>query len=106
MTLVPVVLLALLAAGAVLLLARASSEDAAAGDESPWESFRRGLRARREPDAEQAQAAAAAAVEPRDVSLADFLRANVQEGDGYLHVEELTEDLHRAAQTLRVRRGA
>ncbi|MFC8190446.1 hypothetical protein ACFUMH_02150 [Cellulomonas sp. NPDC057328] len=106
MTLVPVVLLALLAAAAVLLLARVGSEDAPAGEESLWDAFRRGWRARREPDPEQAEAAAAAAVEPQDVSLADFLRANAREGDGYLHVEELTEDLQRAAHTLRVRRGA
>ncbi|WP_246036859.1 MULTISPECIES: hypothetical protein [Cellulomonas] len=100
-----VVLLVLLAAVAVLLLARVSSDDAPGGFESPWQAFRRGLRARRAPETDEALAAAVQ-LEPQDVSLADFLRANVRSGDGYVDVEELTEDLHRVAQTLRVRRGA
>lgn len=100
-----VVLLVLLAAAAVLLLARVSSDDAPGGVESPWQAFRRGLRARRAPHTDDALAAALS-LEPQDVSLADFLRANVQSGDGYVDVDELTEDLHRVAQTLRVRRGA
>lgn len=64
--------------------------------ESPLQAFRRGLRARRHPDAEQLAAARAAAVEPVDVSLGEMLAANVERGEGYVSVDELTEHLLHA----------
>jgi len=97
-------LLAALLVAAVVLVAVPSGSDG----ESPWVAFRRGLRARRDPDAEQTEAARAAAARPVDLSLADFLRATASEGDGYLHPDELAEDLRlareRAAHVLRVGR--
>ena len=66
--------------------------------ESPLRAFRRGLRARRHPDAEQLAAARAAAVEPMDVSLSEMLAANVERGGGYLSVDELTEPLLHARE--------
>lgn len=66
--------------------------------EPPLRAFRRGLRARRHPDAEQLAAARAAAVEPLDVSLSEMLAANVERGGGYLSVDELTEPLLRARE--------
>ncbi len=97
------ILVALLAAAAVFLLVPVRSDG-----ESPWTAFRRGLRARRHPDAEQEEAARAAAAQPVDLSLADFLRATASEGDGYLQPEELADDLRtakdRATHVLRPRR--
>lgn len=103
MALVIWILVALLAAAAVLVVV--SSQSAGAG---PWQTFRRGLQARRDPDAEQAAAARAAAADPVDLSLAEFLRATASEGDGYLNPDELVDDLRtardRAAQVVRPRR--
>jgi len=99
------ILVALLAAAAVLVVVSAGAEA-----ESPWSAFRRGVRGRRHPDAEQAEAARAAAERPVDLSLADFLRATASEGDGYLHPDELADDLRsareRASHVLRPRRDA
>lgn len=99
------ILVALLAAAAVLVVVTSGTDGAGL-----WRTFRRGLQARRNPDAEQAAAARAAAAAPVDLSLADFLRATASEGDGYLHPEELVEDLRsareRAAHVVRQRRGA
>ena len=97
------ILVALLAAVAVFLVVPPSTQGA-----GPLTSFRRAWRGRKHPDAEQAEAARAAAAEPVDLSLADFLRATASEGDGYLHPEELAEDLRlareRATHVLRPRR--
>ena len=90
------ILVALLTAAAVLLVASAGAEKD--GEVSGWAAFRRGLQARRRPDPVQEEAARAAAAEPVDVSLADFLRATVTEGDGYLQPEDLAEDLQRARE--------
>ena len=62
-------------------------------DESPLRAFRRGLRGRRNPDAVQMAAARAAAVEPVDVSLGEMLAANLERGEGYVSVDELTGQL-------------
>ncbi|WP_207801425.1 MULTISPECIES: hypothetical protein [Cellulomonas] len=106
MAVVITLLLVALLVAAVALVAVPSRPDG----ESPWVAFRRGLRARRDPDVEQAEAARAAAARPVDLSLADFLRATASEGDGYLHPDELAEDLRlareRAAHVLRVGRDA
>jgi hypothetical protein len=102
-----VVLVALLVAAAVLVVVGVTTEherDAEGG----WQAFRRGLRGRRHPDDAQREAARAASADPVDLSLADFLRATVSEGDGYLHPDEISDDLQRAreraAQVLRARR--
>ncbi|UUI73221.1 hypothetical protein [Cellulomonas xiejunii] len=96
-------LVALLTAAAVLVVASSST-----GAANPLTTFRRGVRARRNPDREQAAAAQAAAAAPVDLSLADFLRATASEGDGYLNPDELIEDLRgareRAAAVVRPRR--
>lgn len=103
-----VIVLALLAAASVVLLA--STAAAPGGDGSAWESFRRGWRSRRHPDADQLDAARAAAVEPVDLSLAQFLRETAEVGDAYLNVDELAEDLQRArdraVRPLKARRSA
>ena len=79
-------------------------------DESPLQAFRRGLRGRRHPDADQLAAARAAAVEPVDVTLGEMLAANVERGEGYVSVDELTDQLlnarHVAARVLPARDGA
>lgn len=86
------IVLALIVAAAVLLLA-----SVAAGprdvDESPWQAFRRGWAARHETEGE---AAAAAAAEPVDLSLTEFLSATAERGEGYLQVDELADTLSRA----------
>lgn len=89
------IVLALLVAAAVLLVA---SRSASAGErrETPLRAFRNGLSGRRNPDAEQQAAAAAAAVEPVDLSLAEFLRETVDEGEAYLQVDDLAATLQRA----------
>jgi len=89
------ILIALLVAGGVLLLASAAS-GARDRQESPWRAFRRGLTGRKHPDAEQRAAAAAAAAQPVDLSLADFLSATAEEGEPYLDVDALTTTLHDA----------
>lgn len=103
MALVIWILVALLAAAAVFLVVSATGEDS-----GPRTSFRRAWRGRRHPDAEQEAAARAASARPVDLSLADFLRATASEGDGYLHPDELADDLRlareRAAHVLRPRR--
>lgn len=67
-------------------------------DESPLQAFRRGLRGRRHPDAEQVAAARAAAVEPVDVSLGEMIAANIERGEGYVSVDELTDQLLHARE--------
>jgi hypothetical protein len=91
------ILLALVVAGVVLLLASASEhrpQDGAA--ESPWRAFRRGLAARKSPEPDQLAAASAAQASPVDLSLADFLRQTTEEGEGYLNVDDLSDNLQRA----------
>ncbi|WP_029289368.1 hypothetical protein [Cellulomonas sp. HZM] len=88
------VVVALLVAAGVLLLASVMSTPRAV-DESPWQAFRAGWAARKDPDA---AAVAAAEAEPVDVSLVDMLRSTADDGDAYLHVEELSEGLHRARE--------
>lgn len=90
------VLVALIVAGVVLLVASASSADDRRDDESPWRAFRRGLAARRNPAPDQVAAAQAAEAEPVDLSLADFLRVTAEQGEGYLHVDDLADGLQRA----------
>jgi hypothetical protein len=91
-----VVVLALLAAAAVALLATA--EAPRREGEPPVRAFRRGLRSWLRPDADlRAEARAVASARPIDVSLDQMLRANVEQGPGYLDVGELTESLHVAA---------
>ncbi len=90
------VLVALAVAAAVLLVASSSDADDRRDDESPWQAFRRGLRARRHPAPDQIAAAQAADAEPVDLSLADFLNATAEQGEGYLHVDDLSAGLARA----------
>ena len=91
-----VVLLALLAAAAVALLATA--EAPRREGEPPVRAFRRGMRSWLRPDADlRAEARAVASARPVDVSLEQMLRANVEQGRGYLEAGELTESLHAAA---------
>ena len=56
-------------------------------------SLRAGLTGRDHPDAE---VSAAATAEPVDVSLAEFLSVTAEDGDPYLHVDDLTASLHDA----------
>lgn len=97
------ILLVLFVVAAALLVVTARG-----GQDGPWQTFLRGLRARRNPDPEQHAAARAASARPVDLSLADFLRATASEGDGYLRPDELVEDLRtvreRAAQAVRTSR--
>jgi hypothetical protein len=96
MALLIVVVLALLAATAVALLATA--EAPRREGERPVRAFRRGLRSLVRPDDDQrAEARALASAPPVDVSLEQMLRANVEQGGGYLDAGELTESLHAAA---------
>ncbi|OZB47604.1 MAG: hypothetical protein B7X40_09010 [Cellulomonas sp. 14-74-6] len=95
MAAVILVVVALLVTVVVLL---ASTPDGSGDGESPLQAFRRGLRGRRNPDAEQVAAARAAAVEPVDVSLGEMLAANVERGEGYVSVDELAEPLLHARQ--------
>ncbi|ADG74361.1 hypothetical protein Cfla_1463 [Cellulomonas flavigena DSM 20109] len=98
------ILLSLLAAAAVLVLVSSRSDE-----DGPWRTFRRGWKARRDPDPEQAAAARAASAAPVDLSLADFLRATASEGDGYLNPDDLVENVRhateRATAVVRPRRG-
>ncbi|CAM5792957.1 hypothetical protein [Cellulomonas persica] len=90
------ILVALAVAAVVLLVASTSDADERRDDESPWQAFRRGLRARRHPAPDQLAAAEAAEAEPVDLSLAEFLRATAEQGEGYLHVDDLSAGLARA----------
>lgn len=90
------ILVALVVAGVVLLVASSTSARPAAPGRSPWQTFRAGLSGRKNPDDEQLAAAAAADAEPVDLTLTEFLRETVDEGEGYLQVEELQEGLVRA----------
>lgn len=94
------ILVALLAAAAVLVVVSPGTGE----NDNPWRAFRRGLQARRHPDAQQDEAALAASADPVDLSLADFLRATASEGDGYLQPEELVEDLRTARERARTAR--
>ena len=86
------IFVALLVAGGVLLAASAASTRRDRR-ESPFTTLRTGLTGRNHPDD---AVGAAAAAEPVDVSLADFLRATVEEGDPYLQVDGLASTLHDA----------
>lgn len=86
------ILVALLVAGLVLLVASVTSAGDSQG--TPWQSFRAGWKARGTRD----EAAAAAEAEPVDLKLVEFLTVTADEGDAYLHVEELGEGLHRARE--------
>jgi hypothetical protein len=104
MAVLVVVLLALLAAAAVALLATA--EAPRRDGERPVRAFRRGMRAWLRPDDElRAEARTVAAIEPMDVSLEQMLRANVEQGDGYLEPGEITGSLHAAAVRVMPGRG-
>ncbi|MBO3084456.1 hypothetical protein [Cellulomonas fengjieae] len=89
------IVLALLVAAAVLLVASRSAS-ASERSETPLQAFRNGVSGRRKPDSEQQAAAEAAAVEPVDLSLAQFLRETVDEGEAYLQVDDLAATLQRA----------
>lgn len=91
------IVFALLVAAAVLVMAVRS---AARDGERPvgelvdaWHDRRSG--------ASEGQRAQAAEVEPVDVSLAEFLRANVEPGDAYLQVDDLADRLQRATEATR-----
>lgn len=103
MAVVITIFVALLVALAVFVVASAN-----ATQESMWTAFRRAVRARRHPAPEDEAAERAASVEPVDLSLAEFLRATVSEGDGYLNPDELVDNVReardRAAQALHVPR--
>ena len=86
------IFVALLVAGGVLLAASVMSTRRDRR-ESPLTALRTGLTGRDHPDA---AVGAAATAEPVDVSLAEFLSATVEEGDPYLHVDDLTASLHDA----------
>jgi hypothetical protein len=88
MAYVVVVLIALLLAAAVLVLAARGQTSADRG-EGPLRAFGRGLRGRRHPDARQQAEARAAAAQPVDLTLAEMLRATVEDGEGYLQPQEL-----------------
>lgn len=92
MPLLVAVFVALLVASGVLLAASVASTRRERR-ESPLTTLRTGLTGRDHPDA---AVGAAATAEPVDVSLADFLRATVEEGDPYLHVDELAATLSDA----------
>lgn len=83
------IVIALLVAGFVVLYASVVS--GAEPGQSPLAAFRAGWAARKEPR-EEVEA------EPVDVSLVEFLRANVDEGSGYVQPEDLTDSLHRARE--------
>ncbi|NUU17553.1 hypothetical protein HP550_09840 [Cellulomonas humilata] len=89
------IFLALLVAAGVLLAAGAASS-ATGKSASPLRTFRTGWSGRKNPDTDQRAAAAAAAVEPVDLSLAQFLRETVDEGEAYLQVDDLAATLQRA----------
>jgi hypothetical protein len=86
------IFVALLVAGGVLLVASVVSTRRD-HRESPLSALRTGLTGRDHPDS---AVGAAATAEPVDVSLAEFLSAAVEEGDPYLHVDDLTSTLHGA----------
>jgi len=86
------IFVALLVAGGVLLVASVMSTRRDR-QESPMNALRAGLTGRDHPDA---AVEAAAAAEPVDVSLAEFLNATAEDGDPYLHVDDLTASLHDA----------
>ncbi|WP_426595215.1 hypothetical protein ACPPVS_06515 [Cellulomonas sp. McL0617] len=86
------IFVALLAAGGVLLVASVVSTRRDRR-ESPLTALRAGLTGRDHPDA---AVGAAATAEPVDVSLAEFLSVTVEEGDPYLHVDDLAATLHDA----------
>ncbi|GCE78071.1 hypothetical protein [Cellulomonas biazotea] len=100
------VLLSLVVAAVVILLAVATGRAGAADDAHPglWQAFRAGWRSRRRPDADQREAAQAAAAEPVDVSLAEFLQATTDHGQAYLQVDDLAASLERAARRAQPRR--
>ena len=87
------IFVALLVAGGVLLVASVSSTRRDRRSGSALQTLKAGLSGHNHPDAD---VSAAAEAEPVDVSLAEFLRATVEEGEPYLHVDDLTSTLHDA----------
>jgi hypothetical protein len=94
MAILVAIVLALLVAAGVLLAASAASSGGTG--QSPLRAFRAGWAARKNPDTDQLAAADAAAVEPVDLSLAQFLRETVDEGEAYMQVDDLAATLQRA----------
>ena len=94
MAILVAIVLALLVAAGVLIAASVTSSGTPG--ESPLRAFRAGWAARKHPDTDQRAAADAAAVEPVDLSLAQFLRETVDEGEAYLQVDDLAATLQRA----------
>lgn len=86
------IFVALLVAGGVLLVASVVSTRRDRR-ESPLTALKAGLTGRDHPDS---AVGAAATAEPVDVSLAEFLSVTVEEGDPYLHVDDLTSTLQDA----------
>ena len=86
------IFVALLVAAGVLLAASVVSTRHDRRD-SPLATLRAGITGRNHPDD---AVSAAAAAEPVDVSLADFLRATVEEGEPYLNVDDLASTLQDA----------
>ena len=86
------IFVALLVAGGVLLVASVVSTRRDRR-ESPLAAPLAGTTARDHPDA---AVGAAAAAEPVDVSLAEFLSVAAEDGDPYLHVDDLTATLNDA----------
>jgi hypothetical protein len=89
------IFLALLVAAGVLLAASVASSAKDKG-ESPFRTFRTAWSGRKNPDTGQRAAAAAAAVEPVDLSLAPLLRETGVEGVAYRQVDDLAGTLQRA----------
>ena len=86
------ILLAVLVAAAVLLAASVVRVGEGHAGVAAAPRSAAGWTGRKNPDADQRAAAAAAAVEPVDVSLAEFLRETVDEGEAYLQVDDLAAD--------------
>jgi hypothetical protein len=86
------IFVALLVAGGVLLAASVMSTRRDR-KESPLSALRAGLTGRDHPDT---AVGAAASAEPVDVSLAEFLSVTSEDGDPYLHVDDLTTTLQDA----------
>ena len=97
MAILVAIVLALLVAAGVLLVAGMSSSTRDKG-ESPLQAFRAGWAGRKNPDADQRAAAVAASAEPVDMSLAQFLRETVDEGEAYVQVDDLAATLQRAKE--------
>lgn len=85
-----------LAAAAVVVLVASATTSGGRGGAGFLADLRAGVSARRHPDAEDAAATRAAAIEPVDVRLDEFLRATAVDDDGYLQVDEVRDVLMKA----------